>query len=247
MANDEWCPFAIRRDGPSNKHGYSFAPSPSPKRGIVPHSMEGTLAGAFGRLDSQVQPRVAWQFSIAKDGTLYQHYEVSANCWGSGDTDDDGGVRANIDLDSCEFEGVRGETLLLPQVVTFANLYIWEEEEHNFLPYQTWLTVYEHKWVSDSPTSCPSNRIPHDLVIATINELKEPVTMPAEDKLTKVMVKTATDPAIYLTDWVLTRHIRSMNEFNFFNYYAGIPLVTITDELMDSLLDFTQYLADPNA
>ena len=184
--SQEWCPFARRVDGPEWKVGYSYPGEQSPKRGIVPHSAEGYLTGLLGALNG---PKFkSWQFTITYD-ELLQHYPVSANCWHAGDVDDDGGVAANIDLVGIEHLGMAGEPLTQFQKEILAWLYDWLEDEHNFKPYSFMrtgmtTTVFEHKWVSDAPTSCPSYRIPHTEIIALL-ERGDHMPTPEYEELTK--------------------------------------------------------------
>lgn len=173
--SQEWCPFAQRVGGPAWKVGYSHQGEQSPKRGIVPHSAEGYLPGLLAALHG---PKTkSWQFTITYD-ELLQHYPVSANCWHAGDVDDDGGVAANIDLVGIEHLGLgAGEPLTQFQWKMLAQLYTWLREEHGFGPYIRRETVFEHSWVSDVYTACPSGRIPH----LAIRTLLEEYHMPTEE------------------------------------------------------------------
>jgi hypothetical protein len=212
---------------------------------MVPHSLEGGLFAAWGVLASQVRPRKSWTFTIAKNGDVYQHYEVTANTWHGGDTDNDGGVRANIDLEGWEHEGVRGEPLTQEQVVATSNLYLWHEQTQGWRPYRVWDTVFEHGWVSDSPTACPSHRIPHDTIAATIMELKggnmEDTELldaiKAVEHLVRtrgqVLIKTATSREVYVTDGIYVRYVATMTELYVYRL-SGLETHTIPDDYMQT-------------
>ena len=165
-------PGAIWKAGPTAKIGYSAFGTSGPKRGIVPHSAEGWAANIMPIIND-LGRRASWHFTILLDGTVWQHYEVEAHCWHAGDVGDDGGVRANIDLVGIEHEGIAGTRITDAQVEALAKLYRWLQAEHGFGPYQVRTTVYEHNWVSDEPTACPSGRIRHADVQAKIAQLEE--------------------------------------------------------------------------
>lgn len=165
-------PGATWKPGPTAKIGYSAFGTSGPKRGIVPHSAEGWAANIMPIIND-LGRRASWHFTILLDGTAWQHYEVEAHCWHAGDVGDDGGVRANIDLVGIEHEGIAGTRITDAQVDALAKLYRWLQAEHGFGPYETRVTVYEHNWVSDEPTACPSGRIRHSDVKAKITQLEE--------------------------------------------------------------------------
>ena len=177
----EWCPFAIRVDGPEWKGGYSYQGEQSPKIGIVPHSAEGYLPGLLSALHG---PKTkSWQFTITYN-ELLQHYPVTTNCWHAGDVDDDGGVAANIDLVGIEMLGMKGDPLTEFQNNMLARVYDWLDDEHQFGPYVLRETVWEHKWVSDTGTECPSYRIRHGTIMALL-EKEDHMPTPEYDELKK--------------------------------------------------------------
>lgn len=184
---NKWCPFARRVDGPVWKVGYSYQGEQSPKRGVVPHSAEGYLPGLMSALNG---PKAkSWQFSILYDEIL-QHYPVSANCWHAGDVDDDGGVAANIDLVGIEHLGMADDPLMVFQVNALVRLYAWLQKEHGFGAYALRDTVWEHKWVSDDPTSCPSYRIPHTTIARLLQEGEEHMPTTEYDELKAALEAT---------------------------------------------------------
>ena len=179
---NEWCPLAIWLRGPAGKTGYEGVPSYLPKRGEVKHSMAGNFSSAMQILNSDTP--VSWHFSIVKnDGTIYQHYELSANCWHAGDSDIDGGIRANIDLVGVEHEGGgpgnESEALTDAQIEATVALTRWMMDQYGLrdavrYPAQSegnYWRLAEHNEVSNNPTACPSGRIPW----AEIQRLLAPV------------------------------------------------------------------------
>lgn len=164
----EWCPFAIRRDGPFNKQGYSGV-SAHRKRGQVNHSAEGYWPGIYQVLDSVRQ--VSWHFTIGYD-RIEQHYPVSSDCWHAGDADNDDGVAANIDLIGIEHLGRVGEPLTEYQIDANVRLTKWLSENAGITTtyarfpeqYGVW-TLVEHNQVGDLRTDCPSGRIPWDEIM----------------------------------------------------------------------------------
>lgn len=156
-----WCPFAVQRPGPVWKAGYPSLFLPGvPKLGEVKHSAEGGWAGAHSVLDGTA--RSSWQFTIGE--YIEQHYPVDAYCWHGGDLDDDGGVRANIQLVGVEHLGMRPTPIDDTQVALSAKLSRWLMETNGYtlavrgLGAGAW-SLYEHNEVSDVPTACPSGRI----------------------------------------------------------------------------------------
>ena len=174
----EWCDFATRRDGPPSKFGGYAAGNSSPKRGEVKHSMVGSYGGALSVLDNLSVPS-SWHFSVLKDGSIVQHYPLSANCWHGNDSDNDGEVRANIDLIGVEHEGGgpgnESEPLTDAQLLATIQLTRWAAEQFSLTRFarfpEQWdvWTLAEHNQVGNSPTACPSRRIPWDAVLRGLN------------------------------------------------------------------------------
>ncbi|KKK88012.1 hypothetical protein LCGC14_2747500, partial [marine sediment metagenome] len=167
----EWAPFATRRNGPSWKVGYSFAGEGGPKRGDVKHSADGWWGGIHSVLDGP-KP-VSWQFTVGFDRTE-QHYPISAHCYHAGDTDDDGGVAANIDLVGIEHLGISDVLTPYQREMTVRISQFCAEQFglRTFARYpqqQDVWTLVEHNEVSNLPTNCPSGRIPWSAIIRMLN------------------------------------------------------------------------------
>jgi hypothetical protein len=195
--------------------------------------MEGSLAGVISVLEGPRQS--SWQFSIITTGAVYQHYGVTADCWHGADVDDDDNVRANLDLVGIEHEGFAGQVLTGAQVAALAHLYVWLQDEHGFQPYVRPQTVYEHGEVADSWTECPSGRIPHAAVAGTIAELRDEHVGEEKKEMAVVMIKKASDPKVYLTDWLWRRWVLTDAEVQALRY-MGVPgPVTVADRLLDSI------------
>jgi len=167
----EWAIFAVRREGPAWKVGYSHVGESGPKRGDVKHSAEGYWPGIYSRLDGP--DAASWHFTIGYD-RIEQHYPLSAYCWHAGDVDDDGSVAANVDLVGIEHLGVAGEPLTDYQVAATVKVTQWAAEQaglrrFGIYPQQdrVW-TLAEHNWVSDKPTACPSGRIPWIIILTAL-------------------------------------------------------------------------------
>lgn len=175
-----WCPFAIKRIsamGLSAKNGYPGGimgvPTDNlmsaPKHGEIKHDSTGPLSATFGVLDTHEIN--SWHFTI--DEEIYQHYPVAANCWHGNDTDPDDDVRANVDLVGIEHTRINTAQLvpLAPrQVELTTKLTTWLSQNAGLSNYtrihrggkqtpDTWL-LCEHNEVGNTPTACPSGRIP---------------------------------------------------------------------------------------
>ena len=213
-----WCPFAVRRDGPHIKTGYASGQI-APKRGEVKHSAEGYWPGIYSALDSLEQDAQgyykhgSWHFTVGFD-RVEQHFAVNVNCWHGGDTDDDGAVRANIDLVGMEHLGMAGTPLTPYQVEMTARLSVWSAEQFGrsrFRRFDGWdpdepglWLLAEHTQVSNTYTACPSNRIPWGLVQLKITELTE------EEDMKPYLIAEAGAPYVYITDGVILTYLRNM-------------------------------------
>ena len=95
---------------------------------------------------------------------------MSAHCWHGNDTDDDGDVRANIDLVGVEHEGGgpgnESEPLTVAQLEATIKLTAWMAAQFELTRFErfgyhgradAWLLV-EHNEVGNTPTACPSGR-----------------------------------------------------------------------------------------
>lgn len=147
---------------PTNKHGYANDDTLR-KEGIVAHSMEGSLAAAFGELDKPSR-QASWHFSVAKSGDVFQHIDTDNISYASGSYD------ANKRFWSIEHEGFAGEPLTAAQTEASADLMRWLLSLAG-LPALRRQTLWEHNEMTAygaAPTACPSDRIPWTEIIAEI-------------------------------------------------------------------------------
>lgn len=166
-----WAPFAQRVHGPPVKVGYPESAS-GPKRGDVKHSAEGGWDGIHAVL-ADLSRQASWQFSVGYD-CIEQHYPYIAHCWHAGDTDDDGGVAANIDLVGIEHLGVAGTPLTDYQVAATVQISEWCAEQEGITGFARYpeqagvWTLAEHNEVSNVATACPSGRIPWNTILKAL-------------------------------------------------------------------------------
>ena len=158
-------PLATWRPGPTSKQGYPGAMSRTGK-GVVLHSMEGSLAAALGELDN-LERRASWHFSNPKSGPLLAHYELEAVTWHAG-------YEANRLYVGVEHEGVAGQPLTESQIANDVGLLQWLWEKEHWLRFERRLTLWEHN--EFMATACPSGRIPwaeiiRRLTTVTVDEL----------------------------------------------------------------------------
>ena len=143
-------PEAIWEQGPD----YKYYDAMHAVFEVVCHSMEGWMAGARSRIHgSGPLNQASWHFSITKDGTVYQHYPLTASTWHAGST------WATTPLIGIEHEGRAGEPLTEAQVEASVRLVKWIAQWAGWKP-ERLKNLWEHNEVSASPTACPSNRIP---------------------------------------------------------------------------------------
>ena len=149
-------PPAVQRPGPGWKQGYPGL-AVNARRGVICHSMVGSLGAAFDRLYGP--DTASWHFSIAQDGTVYQHYDTMAVCWHAGSP------KWNGLLIGIEHEGGppgnESEPLTAPQLATSVELVRWLAVECGFRLSRTPpdKALWEHH-ETGYPTACPSGRIP---------------------------------------------------------------------------------------
>jgi hypothetical protein len=170
--------WAVRVDGPRSK---TYA-TVNAGAGIVWHSMEGWWAGSLAELMKPAR-QASWMFSIRLDGTLVQHYPVTASCWASGNS------LANTQWWSVELEGIFSTPINAAQLATARRLIgEWLAYRRASVPAITatrtgtlWTkTMWEHREVDviASPnageTACPSER--YALLWAALAEEDEPMT-----------------------------------------------------------------------
>ena len=172
-------PDAIKIPGHPDKVGYdAYGWGVSgPMEGDVKHSAEG-WAKSLKSLVQDINRRASWHFSILTGGAIWQHYPINAFCWHSGDTDDDGAVRGNMELVGIEHEGLVGTPLTAEQ--TTATIAVTKfcaehfERDNSYarypvMPADGW-TLAEHNQISNSYTACPSDRVDWDAVLAGLVE-----------------------------------------------------------------------------
>jgi len=173
---DLWYPKAVRWLGNPAVTGYppSIGGTTAPKRGAVEHSAEGKSWDVIHDL----LLTKSWHFTVGYD-RVEQHHPCNVNCWHGADTDDDGGVRANIDLEGIEHLGIAGEPLTPWQIGATVDLNRWlgaQYDRHTFRRFDgfdpdepgVWL-MCEHNEVSNTYTACPSGRIPWPEVMGRLN------------------------------------------------------------------------------
>ena len=146
-----WYPAAVRHPGPASK----VWPEPNQHVGVICHSVEGYIAAALNELDDGNQP-LSWHFTIDKQGTVYQHYDLSASCWHAGSH-----AQNNL-LIGIEHEGVKGEPLTEMQAAASVALVRWIASECGWAMSRAPAsrTLWEHREVPASNTTCPNDRIP---------------------------------------------------------------------------------------
>lgn len=189
---EQICPFAIWRPGAQGtdaKVGYPGGVQgvprehwmAAPKRGEVKHDSVGPLDATLGVLDTH--PINSWQFTVDDTG-IYQHYPVDANCWHGNDTDPDDDVRANIDLVGVEHpREAGGMALTTMQLAYTTQLTAWLMETRgrghatrgkSMTRHGAEWLLAEHNEVGNTPTACPSGRIPWDAIMTAIEEAAMP-------------------------------------------------------------------------
>ena len=172
---ETWLPFALRLPGPTEKQGYPGAARRALDQieGEVKHNMEGSLGGAFAEL-GKLTRRASWTFSISKIGEVYQHYPLEAITWHCGrigDFDSLSAAIGNLSLVGIEHEGAAGELLTEAQIQATLRI---SQQLHFLCPKVASagpvrrVTLWEHRELSQ--TSCPSDRIPWDRIVAGLKE-----------------------------------------------------------------------------
>ena len=194
-----WVPWAVRIPGPDWKFGYSYTEAERyhHKRGFTCHSSEGYISSDIEVIKGPRQ--TSFQLEGAKSGALYQFYPLTADCWHSGDADDDGGVAGNIDTIGYEMEGFAGEALTEGQYQTLLKTYRWCASEFlwpapaiypwNGAPGE-WAaaTLFPHQRIADKYTACPSGRWPLEKLIRDLRGEPVPDQLTAELYVHRVRV-----------------------------------------------------------
>ena len=164
MIVDGWFSWADRSvPGAPNK----IYLAPNAMKGIVCHSAEGWLPYLLADV-ADPGSNHSWTGSIALDGTLYQHYPVTASIWASGSR------TANINYIAFEAEGVQPAKLTKPQEDTCLRMFS-DFQVFTGIQLVRQVSLWEHNEVATmwspnaGPTSCPSNR--YDNVFARLGEI----------------------------------------------------------------------------
>ena len=214
-----WLSFCARRPGPSWKQGYGMGDRTLAQiEGVVDHSMEGSMAGAYSVLDGPEQS--SWPFSLPKVEEPVQHYSLEKITWHAGlpgDRRHDTSLIGNLTLIGKEHEGIAGEPWTENQTYWSARVDVALRElcpAFGANPPTLRLNMWEHRWLS--ATSCPSGRNPWDAKFALINEWENPLTEEDEMKLYVIKGSGATR---YVSDFVQK---------------WGIPATSVETELRDA-------------
>lgn len=196
---ETWLTFAIRRDGPASKQGYSGAPSRTLAdiEGEVKHSTEGPLSAAFGELD-RLDRRASWTFTIDANGTAYQHFPLESITWHCGvlgDRSVDTSLVGNLTLVGEEHvDRIGGIHLTVLTPAARASSVRITQEIRRLCPRvaanppMLRRNLWEHTWLSQ--TACPSGLIPW---VEMLTETQEDEDMGAYDKAITDAVATLKD------------------------------------------------------
>jgi N-acetyl-anhydromuramyl-L-alanine amidase AmpD len=153
---EQWYAPAVQRPGPPSKVGYDHADT-NQVAGVVCHDSVGPLAPTLGELDKLTR-RASWAFTVDVDGTVYQHYPLSAVTWHCGS------LAFNVSLVGIEHtrrSQADGSPIEGAQLAASVDLVKWIATQGGF-PVDRPAHLHEHNEVApaDDPTSCPSGRIP---------------------------------------------------------------------------------------
>ena len=181
MIVDGWFDWAARRIGPPEKVNSGV----NPVSGLVCHSADGFEGGLWAQL---ANAPVSWHLTNLFDGSLYQHYPLTARCWHA--------TAFNQAYVGIEHEG-RGSVPLTPaQVATtkrvIDELAAWKgwEPKRPAAKGDLTATLYEHReviWFGGTATACPSGRIPWDLLLEE-DELTEEQQRLIDDREGRVVL-----------------------------------------------------------
>jgi hypothetical protein len=149
-------PLAGLRRGPLEKQGYPGL-AVNACRGVILHSMVGSLAGALARLDSP--DRASWHYSVTKTGRVLCHYDDEAVTWHAG-VKQINGIFLGIEHEGGA-PGNESEPLTPIQLAASVSLVRWLAGVHHFpLDRRPGWGLHEHN--EYDATACPSGRIPFD-------------------------------------------------------------------------------------
>ena len=181
-----WLSFCARRPGPGWKTGYGTGDRTLAQiEGVVDHSMEGSMAGAYSVLDGPRQS--SWTFSIPKVGEPVQHYpleKITWHCGLPGDRRTDTSLIGNLTLVGKEHEGVAGEPWTENQIFWSAKIDVALRHlcpTFGANPPTLRKNMWAHRWLS--ATSCPSGRNPWVAKFKLIDEWERPTEPEEEDDM----------------------------------------------------------------
>ncbi len=199
-----WAHWARRYDGPAAK----VYADRNAMQGVVCHSAEGWLAGTLAELEKP-EREASWHFTIDDDGTLYQHYPITASCWASGN------YKANVTTIAVESIGTKAAPLTDAQERTMLNL-ASDLELALGIKLVRGATLWEHNEVAQwekpnaGPTSCPSHR--YDGVFESMAAADAP---PATDPRDSIPMHATLDYCDALNDAVKALTARVERAFDF--------------------------------
>lgn len=153
------CPFATQAPAPLSKTN----PGPRAGRGAVLHSAEGSISGLINRV-KDAGSGVSWHFSVALDGTIFQHYDTDKQCWhahASGNVSFIGVEHENAYTNGAPNHDPETDA----QVEADVKLLEWLNEG----PYQRQVSLWEHHELPGNSTTCPNGRIRWDDILAGLN------------------------------------------------------------------------------
>lgn len=205
---------------PTSKHGYGNDDAHLNK-GVVVHSMEGSITAAFGELDNPNR-QASWTFSLAKSGQVYQHVDTANIAWTNGS------YNANKRFWGIECEGKAGEPVTGAQLDALVALLAWLFDTHGLTSFVRRETLWEHNEMTAygaAATACPSGRIPWPAIIAALNEeeidmqqlqeLAQRVTFLEHDKLGHVeFIRFDGQPEVYRVGGNTLEHVESQLALN---------------------------------
>ncbi len=180
------CDFAIQHLGPPQKKNQGARSG----RGVVMHSAEGSLEGTLKVLDS-VSSQVSWHFTVALDGTLYQHYDTTIQAWHAHSV-------GNINYVGVEHENAytdghpNHDSFSAAQVATDIRLLKWLHDNEGWDGYDRRIFLWEHNEVPGNNTVCPSARVPWLVIMAGLvmpSPTPTPPAQPTEMQALRALVR----------------------------------------------------------
>jgi len=173
-------PDAIQRPGPDRKVYYG----PNTVQGVVLHSADGYEGGLW---DGIANGDLSWHFSILYDGSVWQHYPLTARCWHSGGW-------GNFSTIGIEHEGTKGEPLTPLQLAASVRLVRWIAQQGGWRMERAAgpdRTLFEHNEISG--TACPNGRIPWDAYTEEDEMALRDASQDEEQLFARVLAKRAVD------------------------------------------------------